>query len=149
MLTSGGIRSSEDLMILENEDIVLLLPRASVLVKRRLSNMAKYLAAGSEIDSTTTIRDIMISVSRPNRRTDPTTTPTTDNTARGAPKLYVDGLETFDGTPIKWENWEMNTFATLGQTVYFHHSCHHGESGRDKYSSKRTFVSRQKKSFVC
>jgi hypothetical protein len=30
----------------------------------------------------------------------------------------VDGLETLDGTPIKWENWEMNTFATLGQTVY-------------------------------
>jgi hypothetical protein len=100
-LTSGGITSSEDLMILENEDIVLLLPAASVLVRRRLSNMAEYLAAGSEIDSTTTIRDIMISVSRPNRRTGSTTTPITDNTARGAPKLYVDGLETFDGTPIK------------------------------------------------
>jgi hypothetical protein len=89
-LTSGGITSSEDLMILENEDIVLLLPRASVLVRRRLSNMAEYLAAGSEIDSTTTIRGIMISLSRPNRRTGPTTTATPDNTARGAPKLYVD-----------------------------------------------------------
>ncbi len=100
-LTSGGISSSEDLMILENEDIVLLLPGASVLVRRRLSNMAEYLAVGSEIGSTTTIRDIMISVSRPNRRTDPTATPTTDSTARGAPKLYVDGLATFDGTPIK------------------------------------------------
>jgi hypothetical protein len=117
-LTSGGITSSEDLMILENEDIVLLLPGASVLVRRRLSNIAEYLAAGSEIGSTTTIRDTMISVSRPNRRTGPTATPTTDSTARGAPKLCVDGLETFDGTPIKWENWEMNTFATLGQTVY-------------------------------
>jgi hypothetical protein len=103
-LTSEGITSSEDLMILENKDIVLLLPGASVLVRRRLSNMAEYLAAGSEIGSTTTIRDIMISVLRPNRRTGPTATPTTDSTARGAPKLYVDGLETFDGTPIKLEN---------------------------------------------
>jgi hypothetical protein len=110
-LTSEGITSSEDLMILENEDNVLLLPGALVLVRRRLSTMVEYLAAGSEIgSSTTTIRDIMISVSTPNRRTGPTATPTTDSTARGAPKLYVDGLETFDGTPIKWENWEMNTF---------------------------------------
>jgi hypothetical protein len=54
-LTSEGITSSEDLMILEKEDIVLLLPGASVLVRRRLSNMAEYLAAGSEIGSTTTI----------------------------------------------------------------------------------------------
>jgi hypothetical protein len=56
----------------------------------------------------------MISLSRPNRRMGPTTTPTIDNAARGAPKLYVDGLETFNGTPIKWENLEMNMFTTLG-----------------------------------
>jgi hypothetical protein len=117
-LISAGITRSDDLMILENKDIVLLLPEALVLIRRRLSNMAKYLAARSEINSTTTIQDIMISLSRPNIGTGPTATLTTDKTARGAPKLNVDGLETFDGTPIKWENWEMNTFATLGQTVY-------------------------------
>jgi hypothetical protein len=43
----------------------------------------------------------------------------TDLMARGAPKLYMDGLHTLDGTPIEqWKSWEMGAFATLGQTVY-------------------------------
>jgi hypothetical protein len=48
------------------------------------------------------------------------TTPSmTDLMARGAPKLYMDGLHTLDGTPIEqWKSWEMGAFATLGQTVY-------------------------------
>jgi hypothetical protein len=117
-LTSGGITSSDDLMILENKDIVLLLPKALVLVIRKLSSIAVYLAAGNEIDSTTTLWEVMTSLSRPNRRVGTPMTPTTDKAARGAPKLYVDGLETFDGTPIKWEYWEINAFATVGQTVY-------------------------------
>jgi hypothetical protein len=55
LLTAGGVTNSDDLMILENDDIPLLLPEASVLVRRKLSNIAEYLAAGSEINATTTI----------------------------------------------------------------------------------------------
>jgi hypothetical protein len=120
-LTSRGITSSEDLTILEEskDNVLLLLTEALVLVRRKISNiLAVYLAAGNKIDSTTTIWDIMISLLRPNRRAGITTTSTIDNVLRGAPKLFIDGLETFDGTPIKWESWEMNTFAALGQRVY-------------------------------
>jgi hypothetical protein len=122
-VTCRGITTSDDIMILEN-DVVLLLPRASVLVRRKLSNVAVYLAAGNELDSTTTIWDVMTSLSRLNRRTGTTMTSMTDTAARRAPKLYVDGLENFDGTPIKWKTgkcthlllWDKQSTMALSQT---------------------------------
>jgi hypothetical protein len=62
---------------------------------------------------------VMLSLSRPNQRT--STTPSmTDLMARGAPKFYEGGLQTFDETPIKqWGSWEIGAFTTLGQTVSY------------------------------
>jgi hypothetical protein len=40
------------------------------------------------------------------------------NLACAALKLYVDGVEGFGRTPIKWEDWKCGTLATLGQIVY-------------------------------
>mmetsp|Transcript_42942 Transcript_42942/g.62929 ORF Transcript_42942/g.62929 Transcript_42942/m.62929 type:complete len:127 (-) Transcript_42942:825-1205(-) len=37
---------------------------------------------------------------------------------RGAPKLYVNSLETFDGHPLKYEKLDKGLKATLGQTVH-------------------------------
>jgi hypothetical protein len=82
-INSGGLTSSEDRMILKNEDIVLFLPREGLaLVRGKISNIAVYSAAENKIDSTTSIWDIMISLLRPNRRMGTTTTPTTDSPAR-------------------------------------------------------------------
>lgn len=60
----------------------------------------------------------MLSLSRPNQRQGTITTLTINLVVIGAPKFYVDRLETFDGTPIKWDSWEMGTSATLRQTIY-------------------------------
>ena len=38
--------------------------------------------------------------------------------ARGAPKIQVNALGALSGEPLNWEEWEMVTSATLGQTVY-------------------------------
>jgi hypothetical protein len=116
LLNAGGIAGPEDLMILENDDIALLLPRASVLERRKLSNIAEHLAAGILVTSTKIFSNFMLSLLRWNQRKG-TTPSTIDLAVRGAPKLYVDGLETFDGIPIKWESWEIGTFATSGQTI--------------------------------
>jgi hypothetical protein len=45
LLIAGGITGPEALMILENDDIALLLPRASGFVRRKLSNIAEHLEA--------------------------------------------------------------------------------------------------------
>jgi hypothetical protein len=54
------------------------------------------------IDSSTTMRDIMLSLSRPKQRTGTITTLTINLVVIGTPKLDVDRLEMiFDRTPIK------------------------------------------------
>jgi hypothetical protein len=60
----------------------------------------------------------MPSLLRPHQRTGKNTPPMTDLMTRGAPELDMDGLETCDGTPIKWDSWDIGTFAMLGQMVY-------------------------------
>jgi hypothetical protein len=120
-LSAADVTSSQDIMILNLDDLVLILPNATVLLRRKLSRIASYLANGHSVTGTTTMQTVMAGLSSGPAANQPPAAPPTpyiaDPSAR-APKLYVDGLAVYDGTPIKWEDWEVGTIATLGQTVY-------------------------------
>ena len=47
-----------------------------------------------------------------------TTTPTSTDPIRGAPRLSVNRLSKFCGFPVKFEYWNIMTTATSGQTNY-------------------------------
>ena len=38
--------------------------------------------------------------------------------AQGAPKIYVDSLKEFNGSPIDFEEWEIGTTVTIGKTAF-------------------------------
>ena len=58
-LTEAGVTNSMELMSLTHEDVCGILPGASFLKKRKLSNVAKYLASGQNIDANTGMLDIL------------------------------------------------------------------------------------------
>jgi hypothetical protein len=119
-LSNVGVTSSQEIMLLEMIDIVAILPTATVILRRKLSRIAEYLAKGNLITGATTMQTVMFALSTGQAANVPPVPPIpyASDPARAAPKLYVDGLEGYDGTPIKWEDWEAGTLATLGQTVY-------------------------------
>jgi hypothetical protein len=114
-------------MALTFEDIGQILPNASVLVRRKISNLARYLSGGNEITGATTMQEIMLGLSemeRPVVNVPPVQpvavaqVPAVPDVARGAPKVYVNPLEAYSGEPLDWEVWERSTRATIGQTNY-------------------------------
>jgi hypothetical protein len=58
-LAEAGVTNSMELMSLTHEDVCAILPGASFLKKRKLSNVAKYLASGQIIDANTEMADIL------------------------------------------------------------------------------------------
>jgi hypothetical protein len=58
-LTEAGVTNSMELMSLTHEDVCSILPGASFLKKRKLSNVAKYLAGGQNIDANTQMAEIL------------------------------------------------------------------------------------------
>jgi hypothetical protein len=58
-LTENGVMNSMDLMSLTYDDVCAILPEGNVLKKRKLSNIAKYLASGHIIDANTEMLDIL------------------------------------------------------------------------------------------
>jgi hypothetical protein len=58
-LTEAGVTNSMELMSLTHEDVCAILPGASFLKKRKLSNVAKYLASGQKIDANIEMAEIL------------------------------------------------------------------------------------------
>ena len=122
LLAAGGVTTPEDFLMLTHADFSELLPNASVLVKRKLSNISLYLSGGGVITGATTVQEISLVLAQ--RNVPVVNMPAggvaavAENPNRGAPKLQVDGLESFSGNPLDWEDWEKGTSATLGQTAY-------------------------------
>jgi hypothetical protein len=121
LLTEAGVTNSEELMALTHEDICALLPNGSLLLRRKLSNVAEYLSSGQNIVPNTTMPDIHRHLS--NRKNPapiqlPPPPPAAMDPTRGAPKMSINGLEDYCGGATKWPDWEMGTEATIGQSAY-------------------------------
>ena len=120
-----GVNSGSDLSTLCFADITAILPAASIVKRRKLEHISKYIARGQAVTRTTTMEEVVEFVNTPverprtpsTGRTGTTTTGAVDPT-RGAPRLSVNALTQFCGAPVKFEEWNIMTTATLGQTNY-------------------------------
>jgi hypothetical protein len=124
-MASEGINNGEDLSAVTFADISAILENASVVKRRKLSHIGNYLAQGQLITDATTMPLIINHLNTPvapmaNNALPaalPPIPPPPDPT-RGALRLYVNSIEKYSGSPIDFEDWELKTRATLGQTAY-------------------------------
>ncbi len=119
-VTDAGINNAEDLSAVTYEDISVVPDQASIVKRRKLSHVESYLARGQTIDAAATMPMIVTYLNTPipiNQAPQQQTTYPPDP-ARGALRLYVNSIEKYSGSPIDFEDWELKTRATLGQTAY-------------------------------
>ena len=133
-LTKNGVSNTEDLSGLTFSDLSTLLPTTGVVVKRRIANVANYIAGGGLVDGTTTMAEVMMIITQrgvpvvnmaaaqPVLQPAPIPFAAGDPT-RGAPRIQVNGIGKFSGEPMDWETWERDTSASIGQTVYSDLTC--------------------------
>ena len=116
-LAADKISSQEDLSFIEFED---LNGDITIVKRRKLGMIIKYLSAGNELTATTTMEEIRNSVKAGIVPSVATTTGGTTHQSvdSGAPKVYTDPLDEFSGDPLDYEEWEGKSSATLRQTVY-------------------------------
>jgi hypothetical protein len=122
-LAAAGIRNGEDLSMIEFGDISTIMTAASIVKRRKLSHVGRYLARGQEIDDATTMPTITSYLNTPvapvvNNPVPPVYVPPPPDPSRGALRLYINSIEKFTGSPLDFEDWELKTRATLGQTGY-------------------------------
>ena len=122
-LATAGCTACEDLAVLEHVDLQKALKTSSVVKDRSLSKIAWYLAAGGTITDQTTMQDILQFQHRAKFGNQGTSSQsqnmnTVADVMRGAPKLSVNELSGFSGDALEFEEWELETKATVGQTVY-------------------------------
>jgi hypothetical protein len=129
-LNNNGILNDIDLGTLSKADFDQILPNATIVVRRRLYAIGQYATAGETIDGSTTMLDILTrlntNTNSPSSVAAPPATFFQQDPSRGAPKMYVDRLTEFAGTPIKWEDWSIGTGAILGQTACIFNTVEHG-----------------------
>jgi hypothetical protein len=58
-LAKEGVIHQNHLMALTFEDIAQILPNSSVLVRRQLSNLARFLSDGNDVTDATTMQEVM------------------------------------------------------------------------------------------
>jgi hypothetical protein len=122
LLAPQGVTSGQDLSMITYEEIITIHPNSGLLTRRKLSLIGKYIGKGQNVTPAITMPGIVLFLNTP--ATQATTGPPPigspiypPDPARGALKLYVNGLTEFSGNPIEYEQWELAPRATLGQTV--------------------------------
>ena len=113
-LVRDGINTQDELSYLNYADIEEVLPNSTIVKRRKLEQVAKWIADGNQVFATTTMQEIKTA----NRTTSLPPRPPDIN--KGALKIGVDSLKKFSGDPIDFEDYEIGTKATLGQTQYAH-----------------------------
>jgi hypothetical protein len=116
ILNSEGVTNGMMLAVLGYDGIGELLSEATIVVKRKLEKIGLFVAKGFEVDGTTTMADVMISLNNT-----PAVTPIARSSAtraNGSVKVSVNFLSDFSGAPIDWEEWEETTVATVRQTHF-------------------------------
>jgi hypothetical protein len=59
ILAQEGVSSEDELMNLTFEDIGHYIPNASLLVRRKLSNLARFVSGGNDVTGSTTMKEVM------------------------------------------------------------------------------------------
>jgi hypothetical protein len=122
-LAAQGIVTGEDLSAITFADISSTMENASVVQRRKLSHIGSYLARGQVISEATTMPTIINYLNTPvvpvmNPAPPQLAPPRPPDPSRGALRLHINSIEKYSGSPIDFEDWELKTSATLGQTAY-------------------------------
>jgi hypothetical protein len=122
-LVAQGIVNGEDLFTITFADITDILPDTSVVKHRKLSHIGSDFARGQVINEATTMPTIITYLNTPvvhviNPAAPPLAAPKSPDPTIGALRLYINSTEKYSGSPIDFEDWELKTSATLGQTAY-------------------------------
>jgi hypothetical protein len=124
-LAVNGVTTREDLLMITFDDITDALPDGTSIVKRQmLSLIGWYLARGQLINVATTMPEINSYLNTPpipvynQGAPPPPPPPPPPDPTRGALRLHVNSIEKYSGSPIDFEDWELKTRATIGQTAY-------------------------------
>jgi hypothetical protein len=124
MLAGEGVANTDDLSILTHEDVAHILPQATTIKKRKLSLVSEYVSRNQTVTDTTTVREIQLYLNTPIVAQHPNPVPPvplagyTPDPSRGAPKMHINALKEYGGSPIDYEDWSLSTKSTLGQTQY-------------------------------
>jgi hypothetical protein len=118
LLTGAGVGNDNDLTMLTRENIDTVLATSSLVVRGRVFKIAQYIESGAVVTTETTLETVNARISTNRSPTSVLPGSFFTDSMRGAPKMHVDGLTEFIGTPVKWEDWNIGTSSTLGQTVY-------------------------------
>jgi hypothetical protein len=123
-LAANEVATREDLSMITFEDITAL-PDGTIIVKRRiLSLIGRYLVRGQLIDVATTMPEINSYLNTPpipvyNQGAPPLLPPPPPpDPTRGALRLHINSIKKYSGSPIDFEDWELKTRTTIGQTAY-------------------------------
>ena len=137
-LNDAGCTTADDLAVLEHVDLQKILKKSTVVKIRSLAKVAWYLAAGRSITDATTMNDIIQYQHQKGYGSQSSASQASNSTAssnadvfRYAPKLHINALSEFSGEPHEFETWEMESKATIGQTVYSKNSVFKAMVARD------------------
>ena len=114
-----GVRTEDDLHWTEFIDY----PNGiSVVMRRKLDTVSRFLATGQELDANSTLTTIKLALNQPVAPVGvpgPAPLPPLGlDLVRGAPKVYTDPLPDFSGEVHDYEDWERKAGATIKQTGY-------------------------------
>ena len=96
-LSTAGVTSDNELMVLEFADIEAMMPLSNRLMHKKLTQVARFVAMGNSVSATTTMRDVMLAITSPSVARAagvPTAAATaaTPDPSKGAPKISVNSL---------------------------------------------------------
>ena len=90
-LANAGVTNTDNLSVLEEADIVQLLPNSSILLRRKLARLGTFLARGHVVNVQTTMQNVMVTLSTPMATTAQAVVPAVPavpvDPTRGAPKI--------------------------------------------------------------
>ena len=119
ILEGLGVRTEDDLQWTEFEEY---LNKISVVMRRKLDTVSRFLATGNELDATSTLNTIQLTLNPPALPVGvpgPAPLPPLGlDLVRGAPKVYTDPLPDFSGEVTNYEDWERKAGVTIKQTGY-------------------------------
>ena len=91
-LANAGVTNTDNLSVLEEADIIQLLPNSSILLRRKLARLGTFLERGHVVNVQTTMQNVMVTLSMPMATTAQAVVPAVPampvDPTRGAPKIY-------------------------------------------------------------
>ena len=115
-----GISSLDDLAYLTFDDLKDVLPNATLLKLRKLESVIQFVTDGHTFDDTCTAKSIRTQLVQAARVLPPSTPihSSSSGSSGSTIKTPLNCIPKFTGDPIEFEQWDIDTRATLGQTPH-------------------------------